>query len=67
LKSTLKGQRFQDTKAIARSVITATLKMSFINVSDSGRITGPRVQLLKETTLKVTLSHSVVSIKEYLQ
>jgi hypothetical protein len=22
-------------------------KMSFINVSDSGRITGPRVQLLK--------------------
>jgi len=41
--------------------------MSFINVSDSGRITGPRVQLLKETTFKVTLSHSVVSTQEYLQ
>lgn len=42
-------------------------KMSFINVSDSSRITGPRVQLLKETTLKITLSHSAVSIQEYLQ
>jgi muramoyltetrapeptide carboxypeptidase LdcA involved in peptidoglycan recycling len=71
LKSTSKGQRFQDTKAIERSLITATLKVISKDEFDKcfwqWQDRWAKSTAAKGDYFEGNLSHSVVSIQQYLQ